>query len=606
MTGPAIPPPRRWFAPGRSTPDIVGARVWRARMAALLMTAALLAGLGLQLQATHDTAIDSAETLVTGLAKAIAEKLGGSIRAVDSLLDEAVGALEAERRDDPVVTQRILNRLELFPEVHFLGVFGADGRMRPPTWPKIDLPENGLDISGRAYFKRLIAPGPVPRLVVGYPVTGQATNRRSLHLVRPLVNGEGKLTGGVAAAINPDVFARFLETVMVDPDGAAAMIHIDGPMIARAPDHQGKFAMNIANSDLFKIWIPRARQGTAQLISKADGNDKIIAYRVLDDYPLVVTCGISRKVALADWRRLALIETILAAALIAVILYWAWRSDLSSGQMLAYGRQLEQAVEARTHELAAARDDAARHARRLEKVNTELHRMAMVTAHHLQEPLRPMVSYSQLLEQRLRSQDHETLDMLTFIRQAAVRLKALLRDFQRYVSALTDRPHVARVDSADVVRAAAQDVARHLGVAALTVEFGDLPAVDADPALLREVFRELLGNAAIHRGRAAAAHVAVACLREPQGWVFHVVDDGPGIPPDLRERVMQVFENAARRDADATGLGLPLCRLIVEAHGGELLIDANPQGRGTAIRFRLPVADSAREKASENPQGVAS
>lgn len=602
MTGPAIPPPRRW-----PTPDIVGApRVWRARMAALLMTAALLAGLGLQLQATHDTAIDSAETLVTALAKAIAEKLGGSIRAVDSLLDEAVSALETERRDDPVTAQRILNRLELFPEVHFLGTISADGRMRRPTWPRTDLPESGLDVSGREYFKRLTAPGPIPRLVVGYPVTGQATNRRSLHLARPIINAEGRLTGGVVAAINPDVFARFLETVMVDPDGAAAMIHTDGLMIARAPDHQSKFAMNIANSDLFKIWIPKARQGTAQLISKADGNDKIIAYRVLDDYPLVVTCGISRNVALADWRRLALIETVLAVALVAVIFYWAWRSDLSSSHVLAYGRQLEQAVDIRTGELAAARDDAARHAQRLEKVNAELHRMAMVTAHHLQEPLRPMVSYSQLLEQRLRNQDHETLDMLAFIRQAAVRLKALLRDFQRYVSALTDRPHVARVDSASIARAAALDVTRQLGDTALMVEFGDLPAVDADPALLREVFRELLANAAIHRGSAAAVRITVTCQSGPQGWVFHIIDDGPGIPPDLRERVMQVFENAARRDADATGLGLPLCRLIVEAHGGELLIDANPHGRGAAIRFRLPVADNARDNAQNNVQGVAS
>lgn len=562
-------------------------RVWRARIAAALMAAVLGLGIWLQLLTAREAAISAAETMVSALTKAIAERVDGSLRAVDSLLNEAT-ALRAGGRDDQEMAQRILGRLEQFPEVRYIGMITPAGRLTAPTWPQISLPEGGLDVSEREYFKQMIAVKPPPPLVMGHPVSGRATGQRSIHIVRPMLSGEGELAGAVMASFNPDSWAKFLETVMVDPDGATAVIHMDGQMVARAPDHESKFGLDIHDSDLFRVWIPRTRSGVAELVSKTDGNKKFLAYRALDHYPLVVTSGISAAVALHDWRRMAAMEIAAAAALLAVVFYWAWRSDRSAAQMLAYGRRLAAAVEMRTAELAAARDSVDLNARRLHKVNVELQRMAMVTAHHLQEPLRPMVSYSQLLEQRLHGRDAEADDMLAFIRNAALRLKALLRDFQRYVAALTDQPDIKSTDVAGSVHGAVQAVERRMGSGVLNVvACSELPTVNADPALLRDLFRELLSNAAVHRGREEAVNVRIECAGEPDGWVFRVIDDGAGIPPSMRERVFQVFETAAGRSADSTGLGLPLCRLIVEAHGGEMVIEASDAG--TVVRFRLPV-----------------
>lgn len=560
------------------------------------MALLLLAGVALQVQASYDAAVTAAETTARALVKAVAERVEGGVRAADGLLNEFAAAAQAGQAGEAEFTQRALTRLESYPELHYVGVVDADGVLRQPTWPRIALPADGLNVREREYFKRAAKAKTAAHVLIGHPVLGGATNRRSLHLARPLFDAEGRFEGAVVAALNPDYWAQFLQSVMLDPDGATAVIHADGLMIARAPDHVGKFGANIADSDLFTRFLRESNVGVGHLVAKADGNDKILAYQLLDNYPLVATYGVSRDIALANWRRLAMYEMLAALALLAAAYYWAWRSDRSAEHMLAHGQELEAAVARRTVELTAARDAASRTATRLQKVNIELQRMALVTAHHLQEPLRPMVSYSQLLEMRLKGRDAEANDMLAFIRNAAVRLKALLRDFQRYVSALTEEPRIQPCDSAHALRAALRAAARAAGEDALNVSWDHLPTVHADPSLLRDLFRELLVNAAAHRGRADAANVRVDCHSDVDGWTFIVADDGPGVSPDIRGRVFQAFEAAAGRDADATGLGLPLCRLIAEAHGGD--IGFAPCDHGAAIRFHLPFHLNAEKPAT--------
>lgn len=559
------------------------------------MALLLLVGAALQLQASYEAAVSAAETLTTALVKAAAERVEGDVRATDGLLNEVAAAVQSGVADDPEFTQRALARLESFPELHYVGVANAEGRLSRPTWPRLSLPTEGIDVSEREYFKRARQAKGQTQLVVGHPVLGGATNRRSIHLARPLLGLDGGFEGVVVASLNPDHWAQFLQSVMVDPNGATAVVHADGQMIARAPDHVGKFGLDISDSDLFRRFLPQSRTGVGHLVAIADGNDKILAYQTLDSYPLIATYGVSRDVALADWRLMALYEMLAALALLAATYYWAWRSDLSADQMQAHGQELEDAVDRRTAELTAARDAAGRTARRLQKVNVELQRMALVTAHHLQEPLRPMVSYSQLLEQRLHGRDAEADDMLAFIRNAAVRLKALLRDFQRYVSALTEEPRIQPAASAQAARSALRAALRTVGDNALNATWDELPSVDADPALLRDLFRELLVNAAVHRNRQAPANVRIDCVGDADGWTFTVADDGPGVSEDIQSRVFQAFEAASGRSADATGLGLPLCRLIVEAHGGD--ISFAPCDQGAVVRFRLPIHPNAAKPA---------
>ncbi|HRJ61900.1 MAG TPA: cache domain-containing protein, partial [Azospirillaceae bacterium] len=313
-------------------------KVVRARLAATAMALLLLAGVALQVQASYNAAVAAAETTARALVKAVAERVEGGVRAVDGLLNEFAAAAQAGQAGDAEFTQRALTRLESYPELHYVAIVDPNGVMRRPTWPRIALPADGLDVGQREYFKRATKAKTAVHVLIGHPVLGGATNRRSLHLARPLFDADGRFDGAVVAALNPDHWAQFLQSIMLDPDGATAVIHADGLMIARAPDHVGKFAADISDSDLFTRFLRESTVGVGHLVAKADGNDKILAYQLLDNYPLVATYGVSRDIALANWRRLAIYEMLAALALLAAAYYWAWRSDRSAEHMLAHGQ----------------------------------------------------------------------------------------------------------------------------------------------------------------------------------------------------------------------------------------------------------------------------
>lgn len=543
------------------------------------MSLALAIGLALHLRVAYDEALESAETLVVAVVKAIAERVEGDMRTVEALLNETAASVQIGDDYAAELTQRLFLRMDQFPELHFIGRTAVDGRRIGPAWPEHGAPPIGERLFGDN--PPLLTAGGSPSVIVLKPDKPREPNHRQMYVVRPLAFADG----AAAAAVNPDAWARFLDSVLVDAQGGAAIIHESGIMVARAPEHAPKFAMDISNSDLFRIWLPYGPGGVIRLVAKSDNNDKIIAYRRLAGYPLVATCGVSISAALADWKRTATVEIFSALILLAAAYYWAARSDRTATALAVHGMDLENAVENRTRELAEARDAAAQTADRLRKVNRELQRMAMVAAHHLQEPLRPMVSYSQLLHQRLQGGDVETDDMLTFIRTAALRQKALLRDFQRYVAALTEEPQLHAVDVEKTAQAAAAAVARRYGKQ-LTTTCVDLPTINADASLIRDLFFELLTNAVLHGRSNGTATVRISAVRDGDDWVFRVADDGPGVPAGLRERVFQVFETISGRLPDATGLGLPLCRLIVESHGGDICIEPSPTG--AVLRFRLP------------------
>lgn len=233
--------------------------------------------------------------------------------------------------------------------------------------------------------------------------------------------------------------------------------------------------------------------------------------------------------------------------------------------------------------MAAAQALAAGRAVKLEAAHGELRRLAMVTAHHLQEPLRPMAINAQRIARRLEGGDAQIEEWCGSVTDGTTRLGALLRDFQRYVEALGNEPRLEECDAGEVARLAAERVTDDEDGPRLVI--GALPRVAADRHRLTQVFEELLDNARRH----AAAEVTVSARRNGECWEFEVADDGPGFDPAMAERVFEVFELVHGRAADRTGLGLPMCRAILRAHGGTIRIDTLP-GHGARVRFTLPDA----------------
>jgi PAS domain S-box-containing protein len=226
----------------------------------------------------------------------------------------------------------------------------------------------------------------------------------------------------------------------------------------------------------------------------------------------------------------------------------------------------------------------------LERSNAELTRFAHAAAHDLSEPLRTMRGLAELLSrrygERLDATGRELLDSLL---AAGTRGEALVQAILKYSRVGGDQPLAGgSVDTAALVR----DVVRSLGQAindtAASVEIGDLPTVTGDAGMLGQLFQNLLVNALRFRGP-DPPRVTVTAEREAERWRFRVADNGVGIEPGDRERIFELFTRLHPAARDGTGVGLALCRRIVQRHGGEIQAEGN-EPAGSVFTFTLEPA----------------
>lgn len=564
------------FPPHRSS--------FTARRIALAMILALVALCGLQLRHDYQTAEAQGERLVAAMVNAIAQQVGGSIRAVDGLLEEtAAGAARWGQAD---FSDHLATRLAEFPEVRFVALIGADGHFIGDTVPRSDVNLNDVNLADRDYFIHQRNAHGANTVWIGTPVMGRVTGERTVHLSRPIYDAKGLFIGIVLAAVNPDHYANFLDSVLLEPAGGSAVISLSGAILARAPAHAEKFASNIADSDLFTTAIPHAAKGVVRLLSKADSNEKLVGYSVLDHYPLVVTSGLSIHTALTDWRTMAAVEAVLVLVFAVALFYWARQADLRQGRSDDIQQSLEDMVVARTGELEQSRELAEERALRLASVNDELRRLAQVTAHHLQEPVRPIVSYTQMVRRKLGNGDAEITDWLEFVEKGGLRLKALLRDFQRYASILAQEPVRQSIAAEEALTIAMAWLGKQIAETGAVIDHGPLPWVLADRDMLAGVFRQILDNATRHRHPDRMPRVSVRAEDGGAVWVFIIDDNGQGIESGLAAKAFEAFERLGTATAGSTGLGLAICRAVIQAHGGRIWVE--PRAEGSSFRFTLP------------------
>ncbi|MYW04726.1 ATP-binding protein [Streptomyces sp. SID3343] len=246
------------------------------------------------------------------------------------------------------------------------------------------------------------------------------------------------------------------------------------------------------------------------------------------------------------------------------------------------------------------------HARRARLAQADLDQFAHAATHEMQDPLRRIVSFARMLHERYEDVlDRRGTQYIDFTIDNARRLQVLIDEMVTLTEVGRSRAESVDVDLDDVVRQVWADLADRVEDTRAELEHGELPVVNADPALLTTLLQHLLGNAVKFQRPYERPLVRVSAVQDPAGWRITVTDNGIGIPAESAERVFAAFQRLHPRETyTGSGIGLAMAKRIVDQHGGWIAVDTDFTD-GTRVEFTLPerAAEVGAKVAAEGGSG---
>lgn len=278
-------------------------------------------------------------------------------------------------------------------------------------------------------------------------------------------------------------------------------------------------------------------------------------------------------------------------------------------ELRKYKSHLEELVEARTQELSRIneqlQEDIAvrktvekaltRKTEELARSNAELEQFAYVASHDLQEPLRMVASYTQMIARRYRGKlDADADEFIGYAVDGATRMQNLIRDLLSYSRLTTQGSPLEITEAKAACESAIKNLQKAIEERNGTVNVGPLPAVRADATQLTQLFQNLVGNGLKYCDKSKPV-IQISAKPNGDEWIFSVQDNGIGIDPKYFERIFQMFQRLhTREEYPGTGIGLALCRKIVDRHGGRIWVESEA-GHGATFLFTIPKNERSRE-----------
>ncbi|CCQ74768.1 ATP-binding protein [Magnetospira sp. QH-2] len=256
------------------------------------------------------------------------------------------------------------------------------------------------------------------------------------------------------------------------------------------------------------------------------------------------------------------------------------------GDLIGYVLLTRDITDVRTAEAALVHKTSA-----LERSNADLQQFAYVASHDLREPLRMVSSYLALLQRRFGLDlTEETHEYINFAVDGATRMNDLIESLVQYSRVETHAQPLAPTKATAALSEAMENLHLTITETGATVSFDDLPAVLGDPVQIMRVFQNLISNALKYRQPDRKLEIHVSATTNDDLAQFTIRDNGLGIEPKYFDRIFAIFQRLhPREDYEGTGIGLPICKRIVERHGGRIWVESEP-GVGSAFHFTLPTS----------------
>jgi PAS domain S-box-containing protein len=232
--------------------------------------------------------------------------------------------------------------------------------------------------------------------------------------------------------------------------------------------------------------------------------------------------------------------------------------------------------------------DLGRRAGELAASNAELERFAYIASHDLQEPLRMVSSFLQLLQKKYKGQLDEKADQyIHYAVDGAERMKALIMDLLEYSRVGSAKETFSRVETETIMNEVGDIFREKIAVARARVDVGPLPVVWGDKVQLLQLFQNLLSNALKYHAADRAPVIRIRAMEEPGCWLFSVEDNGIGIDLQFFDKIFIIFQRLHNKtDYSGTGIGLAICKKIVERHGGKIWVASSPD-QGSIFYFTI-------------------
>lgn len=223
----------------------------------------------------------------------------------------------------------------------------------------------------------------------------------------------------------------------------------------------------------------------------------------------------------------------------------------------------------------------------LKKSNSELEQFAYIASHDLQEPLRMVASYVQLLERRYKDKlDEDALEFISYAVDGAHRMQGLIHDLLLYSRVGTKGKDFEDVDTNEILSRVIRDLQIMVQEKEATIESDSLPGIKADGRQIGQLFQNLIANA-MKFCKDKKPVIQIKAVEKGSQVIFSVKDNGIGIDPEFHERIFMIFQRLHKRDEyEGTGIGLAVCKKIVERHGGRIWIESEA-GQGATFNFSI-------------------